>query len=201
MTPPDEVRAWTRQVGDVTYTCSTDPSLVHVETLNAVLDSDLIYWTTPVPLETLQRVVEQSLCFGVYAQGGGDEQDGAPPSLYGPMVGFGRLVTDYATFGYLTDVYVLPAHQGRGLARWMMGCLDEVLASWPYLRRCLLLTATAGAARLYRETIGAVEVSETSTGKLFVMERPGRTVTRSGVGEVQGQCGAGQGGGHAGEGP
>lgn len=56
MTPPDEVRVWTRQVGDVTYTCSTDPSLVHVETLNAALDSDLIYWTTPVPLETLQRL-------------------------------------------------------------------------------------------------------------------------------------------------
>jgi GNAT superfamily N-acetyltransferase len=106
------------------------------------------------------------------------------------MIGFARLVTDYVTFGYLTDVYVLTAHQGKGLARWMMECLDEVLAAWPHLRRCVLFTGTKGAARLYRETIGALDLSETSTGKLIVMERPGRTVTvLDGIGKKEGEGG------------
>lgn len=92
------------------------------------------------------------------------------------MIGFGRLVTDHVTFGYLTDVYVLSAHQGRGLARWMMGCVGEMLDGWPELRRCLLLTRDAAAVRLYRDTIGARDVRETSTSKLFICERPGTTV-------------------------
>lgn len=71
------------------------------------------------------------------------------------MVGLARVVTDYTTFAYLTDVYVLPAHQGRGLGRWLMACLDEVLGSWPALRRCLLLTRDEAAVRMYGATIGA----------------------------------------------
>lgn len=87
------------------------------------------------------------------------------------MVGLARLVTDYVTFGYLTDVYVLGAHQGRGLGRWMMGCLDEVLASWPGLRRCVLYTRGEGAARLYGETLGMRPVAETPSASLIFLER------------------------------
>jgi ribosomal protein S18 acetylase RimI-like enzyme len=87
------------------------------------------------------------------------------------MVGLARLVTDYVTFGYLTDVYVLAEHQGKGLGRWMMECLDEVLASWPKLRRCLLFTRDESAVKLYRETLGMSDVSETPSAKLFLLER------------------------------
>lgn len=95
------------------------------------------------------------------------------------MVGFARLVTDYTTFGYLTDVYVLAAHQGLGLGRWMMRCLDEVLGSWPHLRRCLLLTRGEAAIRMYGETIGAKDVGETEMG-LVLMERRGKGITFAG---------------------
>jgi GNAT superfamily N-acetyltransferase len=70
------------------------------------------------------------------------------------MIGFGRLITDYVSFAYLTDVYVLPEHQGKGLAKWMMQCLDEILDSWPELRRTLLLTGDPSAVRLYEKTLG-----------------------------------------------
>lgn len=90
------------------------------------------------------------------------------------MIGFARLITDYTTFGYLTDVYVLAAHQGRGLGKWMMRCLDEVLNLWPHLRRCVLFTSGAGAVRMYRETLGAKDVAETSFLRgLVLMEKAG----------------------------
>lgn len=103
-------------------------------------------------------------------------QTPAAPSL--KMIGLSRLVTDTVTFAYLTDVYVLPAHQGRGLARWMMACLDEILTSWPNLRRCLLFTSGESAVRLYTETLGAREVVSAGSGGgekggLVIMERTG----------------------------
>ncbi len=82
--PPDELRTWTREVGDLTYTCSTDPSLIQLDSINAVFDSDLIYWAKPLPIELLRRTVEQSLCFGLYLQQKGveDRQDDGGKSPY-----------------------------------------------------------------------------------------------------------------------
>ncbi|KAL2016920.1 hypothetical protein VTK56DRAFT_2837 [Thermocarpiscus australiensis] len=190
MTPEDEIRSWTRQVGALTYTCSTDPRRIQLDAVNAAFASDMVYWAKPLPPEALKRCVDQSLCFGLYVQkekeGQGDDADDEQGAAADQkekendtkpeMVGLARLVTDYVTYGYLTDVYVLAEHQGKGLARWMMRCLDEVLASWPSLRRCMLLTRDAAAVRLYRETIGALDLSESSSADLFVLERPGTAV-------------------------
>ncbi|KAH6842940.1 hypothetical protein B0I37DRAFT_448331 [Chaetomium sp. MPI-CAGE-AT-0009] len=146
MPSPFAPRTWTREVSGTTYTISTDSSLIQLEALNAAFASDMIYWTKSHSLDALQRCVEQSLCFGLYTPEGENQQ---------AMVGFARLVTDYTTFGYLTDVYVVPAHQGRGLGKWLVRCLDEVLDGWPDLRRCLLLTRDEAAVRMYRDALGA----------------------------------------------
>lgn len=92
------------------------------------------------------------------------------------MIGFARLVTDYTTFGYLTDVYVLAGYQGKGLGKWVMQCLDEVLGSWPDLRRCLLLTKGEAAIKMYGETIGARDVGAAGGG-LVLLERRGGAAT------------------------
>jgi GNAT superfamily N-acetyltransferase len=97
-----------------------------------------------------------------------------------PMIGLARLVTDYTTFGYLTDVYVLASHQGKGLGKWMMQCLDEVLESWPHLRRCLLFTRGEAAIKMYRTTIGAKHISETPSKDLVLLERRGPAVPVTG---------------------
>jgi GNAT superfamily N-acetyltransferase len=96
-----------------------------------------------VPEDVVRRSVENSLVFGVYR---GEEQ-----------VGFARVVTDYATFAYLADVFVLEAHRGRGVGKWLI----EVVLSHPDLRglrRWLL--ATGDAHELYRK-YGFAELART----------------------------------------
>jgi GNAT superfamily N-acetyltransferase len=97
------------------------------------------------------------------------------PNPTGPseQVGFARIITDYVTFGYLTDVYVLEDHQGKGLGKWMMQCLDEILVGWPMLRRFLLLTHSPAAGRMYEKTLGACEWSESPSSTLALFERRG----------------------------
>ena len=101
------------------------------------LDLDLIhaflsgaYWSVGIPRHTVERAIQGSLCIGAYEpdEEGKDEQ-----------IAFARLVTDYATFAYLADVFVLPAHRGKGVARAMI----EALHDYPELqglRRWALFT-------------------------------------------------------------
>lgn len=243
--PETRIWTWTRRVGDLTYTCSTDRRLVQLDAINAAFASDMLYWARPMEPEVLRRCVQHSMCFGLYVSergcGGGDDgggdgggsegacveldlplsnppEYGAPyfPLLHCPwyttpiltsiltpssyslpatastatatataapeMVGLARLVTDYVTFGYLTDVYVLERHQRRGLGRWMMECVDEVLASWTHLRRCLLFTSGAAAVGMYRDALGARELSETPSADLVLLQRSGPGATPGGPG-------------------
>jgi N-acetylglutamate synthase-like GNAT family acetyltransferase len=92
------------------------------------------YWAKGIPRELVDRAIDNSLCFGLYD---GDR-----------LVGFARVITDSATFAYLSDVFVLESHRGRGLGTWFMEC---VLAhpDLQNLRRWML--ATADAHGLYRK--------------------------------------------------
>jgi GNAT superfamily N-acetyltransferase len=88
------------------------------------------YWAKGISLELVKRSIEHSLCFGLYD---GDEQ-----------VGFARVITDCATFGYLSDVYVERELRGQGLGSWLI----EVVRAHPDLaglRRFLLATRDAHA--------------------------------------------------------
>ena len=108
------------------YLITTDPARVDLTVLHGFLTS--CYWAKDIPLETVRRSIEHSLNFSVYH---GERQ-----------VGFARVITDYATFGYLGDVFVLESHRGRGLSKWLM----EVVVAHPDLqgfRRWVLLTRDA----------------------------------------------------------
>jgi GNAT superfamily N-acetyltransferase len=109
------------------YLISTDPSLLDLERVHRFL-SEEAYWSPGVPREVVERSIENSLNFGLYR---GDEQ-----------VGFARIVTDYATFAWVADVFVLDAHRERELGKWLM----ETVVSHPdlrTLRRWMLATADA----------------------------------------------------------
>jgi GNAT superfamily N-acetyltransferase len=113
------------------YLVSTDPGRLNLGVIHSFLKGS--YWARGVPLEVVERSLENSLCFGLYR---GEEQ-----------VGFARIVTDRATFAYLADVFVLEGYRGRGLGKWLM----EIVLSHPDLRdlrRWML--ATADAHGLYR---------------------------------------------------
>jgi len=56
------------------------------------------------------------------------------------QIGLGRVITDETTFAYLTDVFILPEYQGKGLGRWLMNCINETFNSWPDFRAAMLYT-------------------------------------------------------------
>ena len=114
-----------------TYEISTDPARLDVAAIHAYLTRS--YWSPGIPIGIVERALRNSLCFGVY--------DSA-----GAQVGLARVVTDYATFAYLCDVYVLEEHRGVGLAKRMM----RELMSHPALRGARrVMLATRDAHGLY----------------------------------------------------
>ncbi len=111
---------------------TTDKARLDLEVVH--IFSKRSYWAADISADVVIRSVENSLAFGLFE---GAEQ-----------VGFARVVTDYATFAYLADVFVQEPHRGRGLGKWMM----EVVFSHPELqglRRWML--ATRDAHELYRK--------------------------------------------------
>jgi len=119
---------WSRDDG---YVISDDVGRVDREVVHRFLSRES-YWAPNVPRSVVDRAVDNSLCLGVYS--GAD------------MVGFARAVTDRATFAWLADVFVLPAHRRKGLASWLV----EVARAHPDLQglRTLLL-GTRDAHALY----------------------------------------------------
>ena len=69
------------------------------------------------------------------------------------QIGFGRLITDEVTFAYLTDVYILPEYQGKGLGTWLLECINETIESWPDLRRAMLVTSGETAKAFYKKVL------------------------------------------------
>ena len=115
------------------YTINTDKTKLSIEYIHQYL-SEQSYWAKGIPLHTVKRSIEGSVCFGIYK--------GAK------MVGFARVITDNATFGYLADVFIDEACRGQGLSKWLM----EVILAHPDLqglRRFML--ATRDAHGLYRQ--------------------------------------------------
>jgi len=112
-----------------TYTLSDEVARLDLPAMHAYLRE--AYWSRGLPRAVLERAVAGSLCIGAYEAGGA-------------QVGFARCVSDYATFCYVCDVYVLEAHRGRGLARAMLAMALEH-PRLQGLRRWLLITRDAHA--------------------------------------------------------
>ena len=134
------------------YEISTDHARLDLRAIHAYLVRS--YWSPEIPLEIVERAALNSLCFGVYE------------TARGAQVGFTRVVTDYATFAYLCDVYVLEEHRGHGLSKWMM---REVMAHPALARARRAMLATRDAHRLY-EQFGFVVAGK--AGNLMEIVRP-----------------------------
>jgi hypothetical protein len=77
------------------------------------------------------------------------------------LIGFARCITDQVTLLYLTDVYIAQEWQGQGLGKWLVGCVQEVVADMPCLRRTLLITGTGQVGkRFYGGVMGMEELSD-----------------------------------------
>ncbi|MBK7685477.1 MAG: GNAT family N-acetyltransferase [Rhodocyclaceae bacterium] len=124
------------------YTISTDRNRLDIVAIHTYLARS--YWSPNVPFAIVERAIANSLPFGLYH---GEAQ-----------VGFARVITDQATFAYLADVYVLEAHRGKGLSKWMLEVIQTDVRLQG-LRRMLL--ATKDAHELYRR-FGFTELANPS---------------------------------------
>ncbi len=114
------------------FVVSTDPRRLDLHVIHEFLTH--CYWAEGIPREVVLRSIENSLCFGVF--------DGLR------QVGFARVISDYATYAYLGDVFILEPYRGLGLGKFLMDCIVRH-PRLQGLRRWML--ATHDAHRLYAQ--------------------------------------------------
>ena len=91
------------------FVISTDPERLDLNVVHGFLTE--CYWAKGIPREVVARSIDNSLCFGLY-----DNSEQA---------GFARVISDYATYAYVGDVFVLDSYRGRGLGKWLMECIMQ----------------------------------------------------------------------------
>ncbi len=115
------------------YKITTDQSKMNFAIIHGFIANS--YWAKGIPESTLKKAMANSLCFAILTEAG-------------DQVGFARMISDYATFAYLADVFIDEAHRGKGLSKWLMATIVEH-PQLQGLRRALL--ATADAHGLYQQ--------------------------------------------------
>ncbi len=108
------------------YLISADPQFLDLDVIHGFISNS--YWAQSIPRALVERALHHSLCFGIYHGSG--------------QVGFARVISDYTTFAYLADVFILPEHRGKGLSK----ALVATILAHPELqglRRWLLVTLDA----------------------------------------------------------
>ena len=108
------------------YEISSERSRLDLALIHDYLRSS--YWAQGIPRAVVERSIQHSLCFGAY--------------LDGRQAGFARVVTDYATFAYVADVFVVPEHRGHGTSKLLLRAILEH-SELQGLRRFLLATQDA----------------------------------------------------------
>lgn len=108
------------------YIISTDKTKLQFDVIYSFLSTS--YWSPNIPLETVKRAAEHSLTFGIYK--------------HEIQVGYARIISNFATFAYLADVFVLESERGKGISKWLMECITQ-LPDLQGLRRWMLATRDA----------------------------------------------------------
>ena len=144
-------QAWHREE----YTISTDRQRLDLREIHDFL-ANRSYWATGRSFAAVKKSIDHTLPFGMYCDT--------------KLVGFARVLTDYVTFAYLADVFIVESFRGKGLGQWLV----EVIMSHPELqglRRWSLVTHDAhdlyrkfGFVELkhperYMEKIGDIEIA------------------------------------------
>lgn len=115
------------------YVFSTSKAKLQVDVIHHFLSKES-YWAQNIPLKLVKETINGSVCFGIYFE----EQ----------QVGYARVITDHATFGYLADVFIVTAHRHKGLSKELMAFIMDY-GPFKKLRRFML--ATKDAHSLYEQ--------------------------------------------------
>jgi GNAT superfamily N-acetyltransferase len=90
-----------------TFVISTDEERFDLDMVHGFLAES--YWAEGFLREVVVRSIQNSLCFGMFCDG--------------KQIDFARVISDYATFAYIGDVFVLESYRGHGLGKWLMECI------------------------------------------------------------------------------
>lgn len=96
------------------FSLSTDQRRLDIPLIHHFLATEA-YWCLGIPRALVEKAIANSVCFGVYT----DPEDGMPTQ----QAGFARVITDYATYAYLCDVFILSEYRGHGLGKWLVSCI------------------------------------------------------------------------------
>lgn len=120
------------------FTISTDRQRLDLELIHNFLTHS--YWASGRELAIVKKSIDNSFPFGVYWRT--------------QQIGFARVITDYATLAYLSDVFIVESFRGQGLGKWLV----ETVVSHPELQGLRKWSlGTADAHGLYRK-FGFAEV-------------------------------------------
>ncbi len=108
------------------FTISTDRGKLDLDMMYEYLTN--CYWSPGITRDRIRQFIPHSLCFGLYNEN--------------RQIGFARVITDYSTFAYVADVFVLDGFRGRGLGKWLIKTIVEH-PGLQDLRRWVLFTQDA----------------------------------------------------------
>lgn len=141
-----KIRQWRRTVESREYLISSAKALLPLSFVQESFATDAMYWAKPLSDEAARAMLDSSCTLGLYLLSPDD--DSKTP------IGMARLVTDYTTLAYLTDVYLQDAYRNLGLGKWIIHCCREVVLEMKDLRFMVLLTGSEQAQNLYRREFG-----------------------------------------------
>lgn len=119
---------------DGDYLFSNDKTKLQVGVIHHYLSKES-YWAQNIPLEIIEATIKGSVCFGVYHKNA--------------QVGYARVITDNATFGYLADVFIIEPYRGKGLSKALMGF---IMNHEPFKKLRRFMLATRDAHELYKKS-------------------------------------------------
>ncbi|KAL1863918.1 hypothetical protein Daus18300_008067 [Diaporthe australafricana] len=155
------------------FLISTNPALFPIPTLIDIFDRKEFYWAKPLPAQAMREMLDNSLAFGLYEQLEHERPASSTPAT--KLIGVARCITDFVTFVYLTDVWVDPTYQGKGLGSWLVTCVQEVIEGMPHVRRSMLFTADWGrSVPFYEKLMGMTLIESKHNEGLAIMESKGK---------------------------
>ncbi|MEM8860731.1 MAG: GNAT family N-acetyltransferase [Chloroflexota bacterium] len=131
------------------YLLSTDRTKIDVQKMRDFIAET--YWSEGIPLDVMQKAIDNSLTFGMYHPADG-------------LIGGARVITDFATYHYLADVFIAETHRGKGLGKWLM----ETIMAHPDLQEYRSFNLRTGDAHGLYKQFGFETVEDPSTFMIYM---------------------------------
>jgi GNAT superfamily N-acetyltransferase len=136
---------WERVVDSKNFIISSARELMPNSFVQEAFATEAMFWAQPLSNDGTRAMLDSSLTLGIYKLSDAYQKE---------PIGLARMITDYTTIAFLTDVYIADAYRGLGLGRWVIQCCREVVLEMSDLRFMLLFTGSTELQKLYRDQLG-----------------------------------------------